>query len=147
MAVEESLYYLGLPDAHEALVPGAELVRLFAHPILGGIGAFALGMIPARKAGWAGGVAAGLAVALSLHVLWDYAALRSGARTGVWDGMPAAALMLVGMMAYGALVSLGARWSGRVFDPEGTRSLWGWPFSRRRGAAGASSNGQSVDDT
>jgi hypothetical protein len=43
----------------------------------------------------------------------------------------AAAIMLVGIGIYGALVVLGSRLSRATFAPESVRSLWGFPFKNR----------------
>lgn len=133
MAVEESIFYLGFAETASGVLPTGELVRLLGHPIMGGIGGFALGMIPARRRRWPVALAGGLAAAVGLHFLWNYVALQSASRGGpaVWTPVSAATLMASGMLVYGALVRVGARWSQQIFDTVPGRSLQRRRFSRR----------------
>jgi RsiW-degrading membrane proteinase PrsW (M82 family) len=133
MAVEESIFYLGFVETANGVLPTGEMVRLLGHPIMGGIGGFALGMIPARRRRWPVALAGGLVAAVGLHFLWNYVALRSASRGGptVWTPVSSAALMASGMLVYGALVSVGARWSQRIFDSGQGGAPQRRPFFRR----------------
>lgn len=42
----------------------------------------------------------------------------------------AIAIMLGGIVFYGMLVQLGSSLSKERFDPESSRTLWGWPFKK-----------------
>ncbi len=70
-------------------------------------------------------------MSISLHFLWDWIAF-SAARAGVmawWQTLGAMAILLGGILFYGALVVQGSDWSRRVFAPDSPRSLWRWPFT------------------
>jgi RsiW-degrading membrane proteinase PrsW (M82 family) len=81
MAIEESVMYIGLAQEKNAWTLGSEVVRLFAHSLMGGLMGFAVGLTlrPAdrkepRK------IALPLtciAVALIVHFCWDFIAYRA----------------------------------------------------------------------
>jgi RsiW-degrading membrane proteinase PrsW (M82 family) len=135
MAVEESLFYLGLGGPPPGpLLAASEPVRLMGHLVLGGITGFAVGMARMRMGGTALALAGCLSVSTGIHTAWDwiaYAAGRSG-RMAWWQTAAAMTLMLGGMVFYAKLVTIGSEWSRRRFAPQRTASLWGWPFTRRR---------------
>jgi RsiW-degrading membrane proteinase PrsW (M82 family) len=131
-ALEESVFYAGLPREAGAWLPAGELVRLWAHVVLGGIAAFSLGFWrtrPQRAALATGGL---LTVAIALHLGWDAIVLS------VPDGFPptpvqslaGVALMVASLILYGRLVTLASARSRRQFAPRSRRGLWGWPFDR-----------------
>lgn len=128
MAIEESLFYLRFAGSLWTL-PASEVVRLMGHPMLGGIAAFGLGLLPARQRSWPLGVAAGLIVAVGLHFAWDVLADLSSIAVGplIWTTPASVILMLTGCAVFGALVVAGARLS-RQLRPEARDGLWAWPF-------------------
>ncbi len=132
MAVEESVYCLRGSTAK--VLPPEELVRICGHVVMGGIGGFALGMARARRRGWPLALAGGFAAAVGLHFGWDWLALSSNARrfTEAQTGL-AVALMLGGMLVYGALLTIASHWSHALFSPGSPERVWswGWPFDRR----------------
>ncbi len=131
-ALEESVFYAGLPREAGAWLPAGELVRLWAHVVLGGIAGFSLGFwrTRPRRAALATGVL--LAVAVALHFGWDAIVLS------IPDGLPptpvqslaGVALMVGSLILYGRLVTLASARSRRQFAPHSLRGLWGWPFDR-----------------
>ncbi len=131
MAVEESVYCLRGSTAK--LLPPEEVVRICGHLVMGGIGGFALGMARVRRRGWPLAIPAGFAAAVGLHFGWDWLALSASARgfTEAQAGL-AVALMLGGMLAYGALLTIASHWSHALFSPGSPERVWswGWPFDR-----------------
>jgi RsiW-degrading membrane proteinase PrsW (M82 family) len=78
MAIEESLLYLSLASDKNAQALGAEVVRLFAHSLMGGLLGFAVGLTlrppaPDHRRKIALPVTC-IAVALVVHFSWDYIA-------------------------------------------------------------------------
>jgi len=130
-ALEESVFYAGLSPAG-AWVPAGELVRLWAHVVLGGIAGFSLGFWRARPQRAALATGGLLAVTVALHFGWDAVVLS------VPDGFPptqlqslvGVALMVGSLVLYGRLVTLASAKSRRQFAPHSRRRLWGWPFDR-----------------
>jgi RsiW-degrading membrane proteinase PrsW (M82 family) len=112
--------------------PGAqELVRLFAHAVLGGIVGFPLGMFALGRPGrW---LAVGLCTGatLGLHFLVDWVGLRipvvpefEFAGTAIVAGA-----VLFGALLYGGLTGIAAEWSRQRYAPCDPRSLFGWPLT------------------
>jgi RsiW-degrading membrane proteinase PrsW (M82 family) len=139
-ALEESLFYQGLSPTLETFVPAAELVRLWAHVVLGGIVGFPLGFWRAapRRAFLAG--LGGLAVAGGLHFGWDAVVLTASDELALGAGRTLAgvALMIGSLLLYGRLVVIASGRSRLELAPGSALRLWGWPFnrSRRRGGPG-----------
>jgi len=132
MAIEESVFYLGGSPAR--VLPPEELVRIAGHLVMGGVGGFGVGMARLGMAGAPLAVAAGLGAASLLHFGWDWLTLGAGPRgLSARETVLGVGLMLGGMGVYGTLVTIGSRWSQVRFAPGFPRSLWGWPFVRRRG--------------
>jgi RsiW-degrading membrane proteinase PrsW (M82 family) len=111
-AIEESVWLLRqLPET--AYLPPQEPVRLVGHLVMGGIGAFGLGLV-AMRSRWAWvAIPATLGAAIILHTAWDIVAFQ---RTGLtlpgittWQGGMPVVLMLIGMITYRRLVSIGGR--------------------------------------
>lgn len=132
MAMEESLFYLGLWNTPpEQFLPPTEIVRLCGHLLLGGITGFAIGMARMKMRGWVRVLIGCVAVSVFLHFAWNwlaFAALAVG-RMEAWQSILAAMIMLSGMLLYGVLVVVGSDWSRQIFDPHRKSELWGWPFS------------------
>jgi RsiW-degrading membrane proteinase PrsW (M82 family) len=114
MAIEESLLYLSLTPDKDALALGAEVVRLFAHSLMGGLLGFAAGLTlrpPAAHATPGGGgsrrkVALPLTcvvVAVVVHFCWNYIAYRPHVAAAM-RGM-LMLLMLCLMVVWGATVA------------------------------------------
>jgi RsiW-degrading membrane proteinase PrsW (M82 family) len=137
-AVEESVYYVGLSPAKEAWLPAGELVRLWAHVVLGGIIGFPAGFWRARprRAALATGVALGVAV--GLHLGWDAIVLSvpEGVSPSVVQTLLGVAIMVASLALYGRLVTLASASSRQEFAPGSPRRLWGWPFNRLAGLGG-----------
>ena len=116
MAVEESFHYLsfstlGLETA------GQEIIRLFAHLLMGAIGGFAVGMARLELRGHRLAILAGLAASWTLHFAWDAA---SGTRLEHAEGegarrMVGIGLMVTAMAIFGGLVRFGSELSRRHF--------------------------------
>ena len=124
MAVDESLFYLGLGAATDALLPPAEVIRITGHLVMGGITGFAIGMARMSIRGWPWALAGCLAFSTGLHFLWDclaFAAIRQGVMTPL-QTFAAVSLMLSGILFYGVLVVVGSGWSRRTFAPVITES-------------------------
>lgn len=105
MAIEESLLYLSLAPA-TAHTLGAEVVRLFAHSLMGGLVGFAVGqwVRPGRTPQPRPVLTVGcLAVALLVHFSWDYIAYQTS-RAAILRLLPMV-LMLSLMMVWGGLVA------------------------------------------
>jgi RsiW-degrading membrane proteinase PrsW (M82 family) len=111
-AIEESVWLLRqLPET--AYLPPQEPVRLVGHLVMGGIGAFGLGLVAIRSR-WAWvAVPGALAAAIILHTAWDIVAFQNTgmklARITTWQGGLPIVLMLVGMITYRRLVYIGGR--------------------------------------
>lgn len=134
MAIDESLFYLGLGADPAALLPPAEIIRIAGHLVMGGITGFAIGMARMSLKGWPRVLAFCLVFSTGLHFLWDcvaFAAIRQGAMTPLQTAA-AVGLMLGGILFYGVLVVVGSEWSRQVFAPHSVKSLWGWPFTLLR---------------
>jgi RsiW-degrading membrane proteinase PrsW (M82 family) len=104
MAIEESLLYLSFAPATASTL-GAEVVRLFAHSLMGGLVGFAVGQWvrprrPAPSPILTGGC---LAVALLVHFSWDYIAYQAS-RAALLRLLPML-LMLALMLVWGGLVA------------------------------------------
>jgi RsiW-degrading membrane proteinase PrsW (M82 family) len=132
MGLEESFYLLNLTRAPNVLTLPVELVRLLGHLVMGGIAGFGVGLASMRTSGWRRALGVTFGFALALHFSWDLIALAStdGASLPPFHSLLAAAVMLAGLIVYGALVLLGSRLSKDVFAPGSVRGLWGWPFKR-----------------
>jgi len=131
MAIEESGAFLRSSPVM-TLFGLTEPVRFCGHLVMGGIAGFPLGMLRVRRKGWPLALLVFPAAAAGLHFGWDWLVL-SAPESGRWSTNQTAAgmaLMLGGMLAYGALVSLAAGWSQRLFAPDRPAHLWGWPFGR-----------------
>ena len=105
MAIEESLLYLSFaqPTPHTL---GAEVVRLFAHGLMGGLVGFAVGQWtrPNQRLYPRPTLTVGcLAVALLVHFSWDYIAYQS-TRASLLRMLPML-LMLALMLVWGGLVA------------------------------------------
>jgi len=105
MAIEESLMYLSFAPA-TAQTLGAEVVRLFAHSLMGGLIGFAMGQWarPHHKPRPRPILTVGcLAVALLVHFSWDFIAYQAS-RAALLRLLPMV-LMLALMMVWGGLVA------------------------------------------
>jgi RsiW-degrading membrane proteinase PrsW (M82 family) len=119
MALEETTVYL----AREAGAPLAatlpvELVRLFAHIVMGGIAGFGVGLLErhAPDRPWMPLALGCLAAAVAIHFGWDYLALTSAMHGDApWIVAAIIALLLATMAIYGALVVAGSRSSRERF--------------------------------
>jgi RsiW-degrading membrane proteinase PrsW (M82 family) len=133
-ALEESVFYrvssAGLPD----FVPAAELVRLWAHVVLGGIVGFPLGFWRAAPKRAIPAALGGLALAGGLHFGWDAVVLAvpGGVAPGPALTLAGVALMLGSLVLYGRLVVVASAASRKQFAPRSRLRLWGWPFARPR---------------
>lgn len=131
-ALEESLFYAASSPSGGTWVPAGELVRLWAHVVLGGIAGFALGFWRARprRAALATGVL--LAVAIALHFSWDAIVLSGpeGFPPTLDQSLAGVGLMVGSLILYGRLVTLASARSRRQFAPHSRQGLWGWPFGR-----------------
>ena len=79
MAIEESLMYMSLALDKDAALLGAEVVRLFAHSLMGGLLGFAAGLVlrppaAARRRVRITLPALCVGVTLVVHFAWDYIA-------------------------------------------------------------------------
>jgi RsiW-degrading membrane proteinase PrsW (M82 family) len=133
MAIEESLFYLQHGPRGPATFPAAELARICGHLVMGGIGAFGLGMAAVGRRGWPWALAGGWAAAVGLHFAWDTLALAAADAGGMdlRSSLSAVAIMVAGLVLYGGLTAMGSAWSHRLFAPEAPARLWGWPFVRK----------------
>jgi RsiW-degrading membrane proteinase PrsW (M82 family) len=131
-ALEESLLYATSSPAGGGWVPAGELVRLWAHVVLGGIAGFSLGFWRARprRAALATGVL--LAVAIALHFAWDAIVLSipGGFAPSLAQSLAGVGLMIGSLILYGRLVTVASAGSKRRFAPHSRQGLWGWPFDR-----------------
>jgi len=132
MAVEESVAYLRAEPRGPRMLPPVELVRLCGHLVMGGIGAFAVGMAAAGRRAWPLALAGGLGAATSLHFAWDWLALSvaDARELSLGNSVLAVVLMVAGLALYGTLTAIGSRWSHGLFAPDRPALLWGWPFNR-----------------
>ena len=117
-ALEESVFVLSRSHINGYLPP-TEPVRLCGHLVMGGIGAFGLGLLTIRSR-WAIPVMVlCLAFAAALHTAWDVAAFsaadtyRLRLRVEAWHTLIPIALMLSGMVMYRRLVAAGLRLTRR----------------------------------
>jgi RsiW-degrading membrane proteinase PrsW (M82 family) len=116
-AVEESAAFLRSATHAPVLLPGSELVRIAGHLVMGGIGAFGLGALRSKgPRAWVWLVGP-FGAAVALHFLWDWMSLRSVPVQPALRALPAAALMLAGLVVWRKLVTLGLSWSRAVFVP------------------------------
>ncbi len=113
-ALEESVSVLSQSHINGYLPP-QEPVRLCGHLVMGGIGAFGLGLLTIRSRWTIPVTLLCLVSAAALHMAWDVAAFstadcyRTHTRQETWHTAIPIALMLTGMVAYRRLVALGAR--------------------------------------
>jgi len=132
MAAEESLHFLQARSAADLLLFPLELVRLLGHLVMGGIAGFGVGIGRMGTPGWRRALVLSFTTAIALHFSWDWVALAAAdSTTSTGLTLLAAAIMLVGIGIYGALVVWGSRLSRYAFAPESVRSLWGFPFKSR----------------
>jgi RsiW-degrading membrane proteinase PrsW (M82 family) len=122
MAVEESLLYLSLALDKDAATLGAEIVRLFAHSLMGGLLGFAVGLVlrpsgPGRKRKVALPVTC-VTVAVIVHFCWDYIAYRPHVAAALRGVLMCLMLML--MLAWGATVAYAMDLSRRFLRPAAT---------------------------
>lgn len=105
MAIEESLLYLSLAPATPHTL-GVEVIRLFAHSLMGGLVGFAVGqwVRPMSKPSPRPILTAGcLAVAVLVHFSWDFIAYQQSHRA-LLKVLPML-LMLALMLVWGGLVA------------------------------------------
>ncbi len=110
-AIEESAALIA-GQVHLRSLPATEPVRLVGHLIMGGIGAFGLGLLTMRHSSAHIAAAGSLAAAVALHIAWDLAAfdqLESGPPLTFSQTLIPVLLMLLGMLIYRRLASVGAR--------------------------------------
>jgi RsiW-degrading membrane proteinase PrsW (M82 family) len=110
-ALEESVALLSKSGAL-ATLPATEPVRLVGHLIMGGIGGFGLGVFAARARVRRFAFPGTLLLAIVLHIAWDLAAfdqLQSGPDLTFSQSLIPVLLMLLGMLAYRRLATLGAQ--------------------------------------
>jgi RsiW-degrading membrane proteinase PrsW (M82 family) len=110
MAIEESLLYLSLTPDKDAMALGAEVVRLFAHSLMGGLLGFAAGLTlrppashgdrPQRQVALP---LACVAVAVVVHFCWNYIAYRPHVAAALRGVLML--LMLCLMTVWGATVA------------------------------------------
>jgi RsiW-degrading membrane proteinase PrsW (M82 family) len=131
MALEESVAYLRAEPRGPRILPPVELVRLCGHLVMGGIGAFALGMAATGRRAWPLALVGGLVAATSFHFAWDWLALSVADARELSPGnsVLGVVLMVAGLALYGTLTAIGSNWSHGTFDPDRPPRLWGWPFS------------------
>ena len=132
MALEESVFYLGSLPATGPL-PVGELVRLWAHVVLGGIVGFPVGFWRSRPLWSAGAAALSLAVAAGLHFAWDVVVLSAPAAASPSAGQALVGVTVMGasLGLYGGLVACASHRSRQRFAPGSPLRLWGWPFTAR----------------
>ena len=130
MAFSESLFHLSWSPEEEMFLPRGELVRLLAHPVMGGIGGFAIGMRCMKMHRWEWTLVACITFVIAVHFLWDCIAIHAHYEgVGRWHSAGAIGLMLTGILVYGMLIVVGSDWSRKVFAPHTPCQLWGWPFT------------------
>jgi len=142
-ALEESVFYAGLSPARPIVLPAAELVRLWAHVVLGGIVGFPLGFWRARPVRAAWGAVVALAIAIALHFAWDAVVLSvpEGIAPSVAQTLAGLTVMVTSLVLYGRLVATASARSREQFAPDSPLQLWGWPFARRLRRPGAGQPG------
>lgn len=121
MAIEESLLYLSLAPA-TAHTLGVEVVRLFAHSLMGGLVGFAVGqwVRPSSRPHPKPILTAGcLAVAVLVHFSWDFIAYQQS-RSALLKLLPML-LMLSLMLVWGGLVAYASE-QARGKAPRGPRA-------------------------
>jgi RsiW-degrading membrane proteinase PrsW (M82 family) len=117
-ALEESVFVLSRSHINGYLPP-TEPVRLCGHLVMGGIGAFGLGLLTTRSRWSLPVIILCLCSAGALHTFWDIAAFsaadsyRLRLRVESWHTAIPIALMLTGMVAFRRLAVLGARLTRR----------------------------------
>jgi len=129
MALEETTVYLSrAAGTAPAETFSIELVRLFGHLLMGGITGFGVGMMHRHPPGrsWIWIAAACLAGGITIHFLWDYAALVSAMSGGTaeWPVPASVVLMAATMSLYGLLVTTGSNTSRAVFAPGSSDRVW-----------------------
>lgn len=122
MAIEESLLYLSLALDKDAATLGAEVVRLFAHSLMGGLLGFAVGLTlrpggPGKKRKVALPVTC-VTVAVIVHFCWDYIAYRPHVAAALRGVLMCLMLML--MLAWGATVAYAMDLSRRFLRANAT---------------------------
>jgi RsiW-degrading membrane proteinase PrsW (M82 family) len=132
MAVEESVAYLRAEPKNQPILPPVELVRLCGHLVMGGIGAFAVGMAVAGRRAWPLALVGGLVAAMSFHFAWDWLALSvaDAHELSLGSSVLGVVQMVAGLALYGTLTAIGSKWSHGLFAPDRPARLWGWPFNR-----------------
>jgi RsiW-degrading membrane proteinase PrsW (M82 family) len=125
MALYESGMYLGAGSAG-----GAEVARLFAHLVLGGISGFPFGMWRMGMRGWRRAFLVCGTGAFLLHWAIDAAALRAVARPEFLDGatVVVCGAVAAATLAYGALAVEASAWSRALFAPFSLERLLRWPL-------------------
>lgn len=118
-ALEESVWVLGRLETLQSLPP-QEPVRLAGHLIMGGIGGFGAGLLTTRPRAALWAIPASLAGAIALHSAWDVVAFdaadhfRLTGRLEPWHtGLPVV-LMILGLVAYRRMVTVGTRWTAAM---------------------------------
>jgi RsiW-degrading membrane proteinase PrsW (M82 family) len=117
-ALEESASLMGFAVRTWGFLPAQEPVRLLGHLVMGGIGAFAVGMIrPARRPRWLVAFVVTFGCAVALHVFWDVVAFSASdkGRMLLWHKTAAVSLMLGGLAIYWRLVAAAERMSRQWF--------------------------------
>lgn len=117
MAMEESMMYLRLTPDKDAMTLGTEVVRLFAHALMGGLLGFAVGLTmrpgdepPAHRKVLL--PFACIAVAMIVHFCWDYIAYA--AQIAAAMRVVLMLLMLSLMLVWGATVAYAIELSRKV---------------------------------
>lgn len=117
MAVEESLLYLSLAPATLETI-GIEIVRLFAHSLMGGLIGFAIGLgaRPDRKQQYYPGlVVLCLGLSTFLHFGWNVVAY--GPKAGILARVTPMAIMLALMLTWRWFCSIAQARSAQAFAP------------------------------
>ena len=113
-ALEESVFVLSRSHI-TGYLPPTEPVRLCGHLVMGGIGAYGLGLLTIRSRWSVPVIVLCLAAAAALHTAWDIAAFsasdsyRLKLRVESWHTTIPIALMLTGMVTFRRLAAIGAR--------------------------------------
>lgn len=130
-AVEESVGVLRATSAgfDTGLLPGAEVVRLVGHAIMGGITGYGVGLFVGRHpTRWI--VLLGCVLAsIMLHFLWDLVAIEQTQALS-WHSLAAVVIMIAGLALFGWLVTRAAALAHAHFKPAHHRRLFGWPLSK-----------------
>jgi RsiW-degrading membrane proteinase PrsW (M82 family) len=122
MAIEESLLYLSLALDKDAATLGAEVVRLFAHSLMGGLLGFAVGLTlrpsgPGRRQKFVLPMTC-VTVAVIVHFCWDYIAYRPHVAAALRGVLMCLMLML--MLVWGATIAYAMDLSRRFLRPAAT---------------------------